>query len=117
MGLPPIVEVIIRIPGTTVQDVVFQCPDLVWHEIFLTIDRVRQGGILAPAPKGQGRYLVQVSDQAATSTHALAAAYGPTVCEKSSTLHERSVMVCTQASWQGAKHTSTISTSTRTQTN
>lgn len=70
----PIVEVVIRVPGTMLKDVVFQCPDLTWHEIFLTIDRLRQGGILTLTPNGDGRYAVNLSDRPflATSSRAVA---------------------------------------------
>lgn len=56
-------EVIIRSPGTMVEDVVFQCPDLTWNQIFLTIDRLSREGTLTLTPKGQGLYAIQVSDQ------------------------------------------------------
>lgn len=63
MAVQPIVEVIIRVPGSVLNDVVFQCPDLAWHEIFLTIDQLRQDGTLTLIPKGQGCHVVQLSDQ------------------------------------------------------
>ena len=55
-------EVIIRSPGAMVEDVVFQCPDLTWNQIFLTIDRLSREGALTVTPKGQGFYAIQVSD-------------------------------------------------------
>lgn len=57
-------EVIIRTPGAMVDDIVFQCPDLTWHQIFLAIDRLGREGALTVTPKGQGLYAVQVSDEA-----------------------------------------------------
>jgi hypothetical protein len=60
----PVLELIIRSPGTMVDDVVFQCPDLTWNQIFLAIDRLRREGALTLTPKGGGLYAVQVSDEA-----------------------------------------------------
>ncbi len=63
MAVPPVVEVIIRVPGTVLNDVVFHCPDLTWHEIFLAIDRLRREGTLTLTPEGQGHYFVQGLNQ------------------------------------------------------
>ena len=67
-------EVIIRSPGTMTDDVVFRCPDLTWHQIFLTIDRLTREGALTMTPKGQGLYAVQVSDEASLGIPSLPAA-------------------------------------------
>ncbi|MFO0698551.1 MAG: hypothetical protein U0236_04930 [Nitrospira sp.] len=56
-------EVIIHSPGAMVDDVVFQCPDLTWNQVFLAIDRLSRDGALTVTPKGQGHYSVQMSDQ------------------------------------------------------
>ena len=61
-------EVIIRSPGAMVDDVVFQCPDLTWNQIFLAIDRLSREGALTLIPKGGGLYAVQVSDQTVLTT-------------------------------------------------
>lgn len=47
-----------------VDDIVFQCPDLTWNQIFLAIDRLSREGALTLTPKGGGLYAVQVSDEA-----------------------------------------------------
>ncbi len=67
-------EVIIRSPGAMVDDVVFQCPDLTWNQIFLAIDRLSREGSLRLTPKGQGLYAIQVADQASQNTPDLVAA-------------------------------------------
>lgn len=66
-------EVIIRSPGAMVDDVVFQCSDLTWNQIFLAIDRLSREGTLRLTPKGQGLYAIQVSDQTSLSTTDLVA--------------------------------------------
>jgi hypothetical protein len=61
-------EVIICSPGAMVDDVVFQCPDLIWNQVFLAIDRLNREGTVTLTPKGGGLYSVQVQDQASLNT-------------------------------------------------
>lgn len=67
-------EVIIRSPGTMVDDVVFQCPDLTWNQIFLAIDRLSREGAVTVTPKGQGLYAIQVADQTVLDVQPVVAA-------------------------------------------
>ncbi len=67
-------EVIIRSPGTIAEDVVFQCPDLTWNQIFTAIDRLSREGAVTVTPKGQGLYAIQVSDQTALNVQSVVAA-------------------------------------------
>ncbi|HRI39919.1 MAG TPA: hypothetical protein PLO50_15290 [Nitrospira sp.] len=60
----PVLEVIIRSPGTMIDDVVFQCPNLTWNQVFTAIDRLNREGVVTLTPKGGGHYSVQVSDEA-----------------------------------------------------
>lgn len=69
-----VLEVIIRSPGSMVDDVVFQCPDLTWNQVFLAIDRLSREGTVTLTPKGQGFYSVQVSDQASLNAQSATAA-------------------------------------------
>lgn len=60
-----VMEVIVRMPGTALDDIVLECPDLSWNQVFLVIDRLTRRGSVRPTPKGQGRYDVQLSESAA----------------------------------------------------
>jgi hypothetical protein len=60
-------EIIIRSPGTAFDEVVLQCHDLTWNQIFLAIDRLNREGVVTFRLKGGGPYSVQVSVQ--TSLH------------------------------------------------
>ena len=58
-----VLEIIIRSPGATLDDVVLQCQNLTWNQVFLAIDRLSREGAVTLSPKGHGLYSVQVSDQ------------------------------------------------------
>ena len=57
-----VMEVIVRTSGTALNDIVLQCPDLSWNQVFLVIDRLTRRGALRLTPKGQGRYNVHLSE-------------------------------------------------------
>ena len=56
-----VMEVIVRTPGTALDDLVLECQDLSWNQVFLVIDRLTRCGSLRLLPKGQGRYAVHLS--------------------------------------------------------
>lgn len=58
-----VLEIIIRSPGTGLDEVVLQCHDLTWNQVFLAIDRLSREGAVTLSPKGHGLYSVQASDQ------------------------------------------------------
>lgn len=49
-------EVIIRSPGTPLEEVVVECPDLTWNQVFCELDRMRRGGQVRLTMKGPGFY-------------------------------------------------------------
>ncbi|NGZ11436.1 MAG: hypothetical protein CV088_19040 [Nitrospira sp. LK70] len=49
-------EVIIRSPGTPLEEVVVECPDLTWNQVFCELDRMRRGGQVRLTMKGPGLY-------------------------------------------------------------
>ena len=56
-----VLEVIIRSPGSTLEDIVHECPDLTWNQVFIIIDRLSREGMLTLMPKGRGVYTVHPS--------------------------------------------------------
>jgi hypothetical protein len=59
-----VMEAIVRMPGTALDDIVLECPDLSWNQVFLVIDRLTRRGSVKLSPQGQGRYTVQLSGSA-----------------------------------------------------
>jgi len=59
-----VLEVIVRSPGCTLEDIVFACPDLTWNQVFIAIDRLSRAGALMLKPKGRGVYTLHLSNKA-----------------------------------------------------
>jgi len=59
----PVLEIIIRSPGTAFDEVVLQCPDLTWNQVFTAIDRLNREGAVTLTPKRGGHYSVHMADQ------------------------------------------------------
>jgi len=64
-----VMEIIVRQPGGTLDDIVLECPDLTWNQVFITIDRMSREGTLALLPRGCGVYTVQFSHNVQQDTH------------------------------------------------
>jgi hypothetical protein len=58
-----VLEIIIRSPGTAFDEVVLQCHDLTWNQVFLTIDRLSREGVLRLTPSGGGHYALQLCEE------------------------------------------------------
>lgn len=58
-----VLEVIVRSPGNTLDDIVLECSDLTWNQVFIAIDRLSRKGALTLTPKGQGLYTIRLSNQ------------------------------------------------------
>ena len=63
-----VLEVIVRSPGSMLDDIALQCPDLTWNQIFIAIDRLSREGMLKLTPKGRGLYAVHLSNSTPHST-------------------------------------------------
>jgi hypothetical protein len=55
-----VLEVIVRSPGTALDDIVLECPNLTWNQIFVTIDKLSREGIIKMSPKGFGQYVLHL---------------------------------------------------------
>ena len=53
-----IMEVIIRSPGSQLEEVVLECPDLTWKQVFCELDRLSRAGQVQLTTKGPGLYAV-----------------------------------------------------------
>lgn len=62
-----ILEVILRSPGAALDEVVFECPDLTWNQVFMAVDRLSRAGILKLTSEGNGNYRIHFSKTAVMS--------------------------------------------------
>ncbi len=53
-----IMEVIVRSPGSSLDEIVLECPDLTWNQVFCEIDRMSRMGQVKLMLKGRGLYEV-----------------------------------------------------------
>jgi len=51
-----IMQVIIRSPGCSLEEVVLECPGLTWNQVFCEIDRMSRTGQVRLTAKSPGRY-------------------------------------------------------------
>ncbi len=51
-------EVIIRSPGSQLEEMVLECPDLTWNQVFCELERLSRGGQVRLMTKGPGLYAV-----------------------------------------------------------
>jgi len=58
-----VLEVIVRSPGNTLDDIVLECSDLTWNQVFSAIDRLSREGMLTLTPKRHGLYTIRLSNQ------------------------------------------------------
>lgn len=56
-----IIETVSRSPGCLLEELVLDCPDLTWNQVFLAVDQLRRGGRLLLAKKGPGVYAVRMA--------------------------------------------------------
>ncbi len=51
-----VLEVIVWERGTMLDDIVLECPELTWNQVFVVIDRLSLEGALTMSPKGRGHH-------------------------------------------------------------
>ena len=54
-------EVIFRSPGSSLDEITLECPDLTWNQVFCEIDRMSRTGQVKLMLKGRGLYEVSCS--------------------------------------------------------
>jgi hypothetical protein len=54
-----VMEVVIRSPGCNIDEVMKECPDLTWNQVFLEVDRLSRDGYVALKLEQRGRYSVR----------------------------------------------------------
>jgi hypothetical protein len=53
-----IIQVISRSPGSLLEEIVLECPDLTWNQVFCELDRMSRSGQVRLTAKGPGLYVV-----------------------------------------------------------
>ena len=53
-----VIDAINRSPGSLLDDIAKECPDLTWNQVFITIDRLSREGTVRLTPKGRGLHTV-----------------------------------------------------------
>ncbi len=57
-----ILEVLARSDGCLLEEIVDQCSDLTWNQVFLELDRLSRTGEIRLGLRGPGRYIVTAGD-------------------------------------------------------
>lgn len=55
-----VIEVIMRSPGTALDDIVLECPNLTWNHVFVTIDKLSREEMIRMSPKRVGQYAMHI---------------------------------------------------------
>jgi len=53
-----ILDVLARMNGCLLEDIVRECPDLTWNQVFLELDRLSRTGEIRLRLRGAGQYVV-----------------------------------------------------------
>lgn len=57
-----VMEVIIRSPGISLEEIVLQCPNLTWNQVFFELDRLSRNGQVQLRLKSPGVYVVSPAE-------------------------------------------------------
>lgn len=63
-----VMEIVLRSPGGDLEEVVLECPDLTWNQVFLELDRLSRAGHVTLKEKGWGLYTVTPRPDTATES-------------------------------------------------
>jgi hypothetical protein len=64
-----VMEIILRAPGCDMEDVVLECRDFTWNQVFLELDRLSRSGQVALKQNKPGHYCVAPGKEVAARTH------------------------------------------------
>jgi len=53
-----LLEIVERSPGCDLEEVVAECPDLTWNQVFLELDRMSRAGLVILKQSRRGHYRV-----------------------------------------------------------
>jgi hypothetical protein len=53
-----VLEVIARSPGILLDQIVLECSDITWNQVFLVLDHFSREGVLTMSPEGLGQYAI-----------------------------------------------------------
>lgn len=59
-----VMEVVIRSPGCDLEEVMKECPDLTWNQVFFEVDRLSRNGFVTLKFEKRGHYSVRPSERA-----------------------------------------------------
>ena len=58
-----ILEVLGRLNGCLLEDILRECPALTWNQVFLELDQLSRTGEVLLSLKGAGQYFVMLKDE------------------------------------------------------
>jgi len=59
-----VMEVVLHAPGCDLEEVMKECPDLTWNQVFLEVDRLSRDGFVTLKFEGRGHYSVRPTERA-----------------------------------------------------
>lgn len=62
-----VMEAVLRSPGRDLEEVVMECGDLTWNQVFLELDRLSRAGEIVLKQKAPGLYSVGLGVEAAAT--------------------------------------------------
>jgi hypothetical protein len=59
-----VMEVVVRSPGCDLEEVMTECPDLTWNQVFFEVDRLSREGYVTLKLEQRGHYSVRPAQRA-----------------------------------------------------
>jgi hypothetical protein len=53
-----VMEIVLRSPGCDLEELVLECPGLMWNQVFLAVDHLSRSGEIMLMPGDRGTYTV-----------------------------------------------------------